>query len=114
MVQLYLYIGTTGNYNITMTEFNNFPSTYSTILHDTKLSLTHDLNNGPYSFVGNITDSDGRFLLETVDLTVGISEEKTNKEMAVFFNNDVVNINFKGTLLVNTQLDIYNVLGQYM
>ena len=112
MVQLYLYIGTTGNYNIAMTEFNNFSSTYSTILHDTKLSLTHDLNNGPYSFVGNTADSDVRFLLETVDLTVGISEEKINKEMAVFFNNGVVNINFKGTLLVNTQLDIYNVLGQ--
>jgi hypothetical protein len=111
-VQLYLYIGTTGNYNITMNEFNNFPSTSSAILHDTKLSLIHDLNNGPYSFVGNTTDSDGRFLLETVDLTVGVSEEKINKEMAVFFDNGIVNINFKGKLLVDKELAIYNVLGQ--
>jgi hypothetical protein len=112
MIQLYLHIGTTGNYNIDRLEFNNFPSTSAVILHDTKLSLTHDLNNGSYSFVGNIVDSDQRFILEIVDLTVGISEEKSKDEMSIFLNNGVVNINFEGTLLANTKLAIYNVLGQ--
>ena len=112
MVQLYLNIGTTGNYNIDMLEFNNFPSTSSVILHDTKLSLTHDLNNGPYSFVGSTADNDERFLIETVELAVDLSEKTIKDKLSVFFNNGVVNINFEGTLLVDTELEIYNVLGQ--
>lgn len=112
MVQLYLNIGTTGNYNIDMLEFNNFPSTSAVILHDTKLSLTHDLNNGPYSFVGNTADNDERFLIETLELSVDLSEKTIKDKLSVFLNNGVVNINFDGTLLVDTELEIYNVLGQ--
>jgi hypothetical protein len=112
MIQLYLYIGTTGNYSIDMTEFNNFSSTFSAILHDTKLSLTHNLNNGPYSFVGNIADSDGRFLLETVDLSVEIEENYSNKTINAFMTNGEINLIFNNGLKENSEVSIFNLLGQ--
>jgi hypothetical protein len=63
IIPLFTSIGTSGSYQIEMTEFINFFGTTSIILHDTKLATTHNLINGPYTFVSSLLDTTTRFFI---------------------------------------------------
>jgi hypothetical protein len=111
-IPLFTSIGTSGSYEIEMTEFDHFSGSFSVVLHDNKLGTTHDLSNGPYSFNSSLSDGTDRFYIETSDLSVGIEEQFATKTFSAFLVNGQVNLKLYTELQENSRLSIYNVLGQ--
>jgi hypothetical protein len=111
-IPLFTTIGTAGSYEIEMTEFDNFSVNFSVILHDNKLNATHDLSNGAYQFNSSLSDGTDRFYIETIDFTVGVNDELTKNTIKAFLRNGAINVAFSGGLKENSQLSVYNVLGQ--
>lgn len=65
-IPLHYIIYTAENLSISMTEFTNFNNYDQIILEDTKLGVSHVLNNGNYSFYGSPNDSLKRFLIHVI------------------------------------------------
>jgi hypothetical protein len=95
-----------------MTEFINFFGTTSIVLHDTKLAITHNLINGPYTFVSSLLDTTTRFFIETIDLSVEIEEKYSQETIKAFMANGEINLIFNNGLKENSEVSIFNLLGQ--
>jgi hypothetical protein len=111
-IPLFTSIGTSGSYQIEMTEFDNFSGSYSVVLHDNNLATTHNLNNGPYIFNSSLSDGTDRFYIETIDLSVGLNDKPSVNTMSAFLRNGEINLRFTNGLRENSRISIYNVLGQ--
>ena len=113
-IPVYTTIGTNGLYTIDMKEFVNFSPNFSIVLNDLKLGTTHLLNNGPYTFTGDLNDNANRFEINTIPLSVDIEEEIDNKNLIVYYSNNELHLKFNSTLTEDKRINIYNILGQNM
>jgi hypothetical protein len=112
IIPLFTSIGTSGSYQIEMTEFINFFGSTSIVLHDTKLATTHNLINGPYTFISSLLDITNRFYIETIDLSVEIEEKYSQETIEAFMANGEINLIFNNGLKENSEVSIFNLLGQ--
>jgi hypothetical protein len=111
ITELYLTTGTSGNYSIEMTEFDNFPSAQEIILYDRKLSVAHDLKSGAYNFISDSSDSADRFYINT-QLSVGTELIETKDQIKVYLSGKELNILLNKNLSINSLLTIYDILGK--
>jgi hypothetical protein len=114
VTSLYSTIGTNGVYTIEMIEATNFSSPLTVMLTDVKLGVTHDLNSGPYSFVGDINDNENRFELNTsIEESVIVEDHIDNhQEIFGYYHNSELHVRFNNALETSTPVSVYNSIGQ--
>jgi hypothetical protein len=99
--------GKNGDYNLTATDLETFPTGSTILLEDVVANKVQELTTNPvYSFSAVTTDPIHRFNVHFA--TVGISD-KTTSDISIYSSGNTVYVNIpedlKGTILV------YNMLG---
>ena len=113
-IPLYTQINAAGTYTISLDDFSDFPAGAQAVLHDLKLSSSQILNDGSYSFYGDLNDQDDRFLINLLPGTVNTDLIEEEIRWIVYQSNEVLYLGLPSELRESKQMNIYNTLGQHV
>ena len=99
-------------YTIEITEFSNFPTGVKVVLQDKLLGLSHFLHQSPYHFQANPLQDNDRFQINFLPAHVSLSDIQADAPFQLFKNGDYLQIDLNHAFRTETQLRIYNLLGQ--
>lgn len=100
-----------GNYTISLSQFDGLFNSQTVYLEDTLLNVIYDLKTAPYTFATEIGTFDNRFILRYTNSALGNHNPEFNENTVVVYKNNAgLNINTGAVAMKN--VTIFDIAGR--